>query len=66
MWMYLRTASSLITGEMWKELLENQGVPVRLHVVPEQAHLGCAAPCRVLIPKEKQRIAQEVLKESLK
>lgn len=66
MWVYLRTASSLITGEMWKELLENQAVPVQLHVEPEQAHLGSAAPRRVLIPKEKRRIAEEVLKESLK
>ncbi len=66
MWTYLRTASSLITAEMWKELLENQGVPVLLHVEPENAHLGCAAPRRVMIPKEKRRIAEEVLKETLR
>ena len=66
MWVYLRTASSLITAEMWKELLENQGVPVLLHTEPEKAHLGSAAQRRVMIPKEKRRIAEEVLKESLK
>jgi hypothetical protein len=65
MWVRLRETPSLVTGEMWKEMLENQGVPVWLHVEPEQAHLGACAPRVVMIPKEKRRIAQEVLKETL-
>lgn len=65
MWVYVRTASNLITAEMWKELLENQGVPTQLYVEPEQRRLGIGAPHQVLVPKEKKFIAEDVLRETL-
>lgn len=65
MWVYVRTASNLITAEMWRELLENQGVPTLLHVEPDKRHLGIGAPHEVLVPKEKKFIAEDVLRETL-
>ncbi|MBI2848838.1 MAG: hypothetical protein HYX88_01730 [Chloroflexi bacterium] len=61
MWTYFRTASNLVVAEMWKELLEGEGISCRL-VVTESDYRGELATYRILIPTGKEQVVEEVLR----
>ena len=63
-WELLATAPDQLTAEMWKELLEGEGIPA---LVPEAtfSFLGPSpVPCRLLVPEHRLEEAKAVL-ESL-
>ena len=61
MWTEVRIAPNLIVAEMWKELLEAEGIPTRL--LPESPAAGERASYRVLVPELKKHLIEEILRK---
>ena len=59
MWVQIKSASSLMIAEMWKEFFEGEGVPTRILIDPESDTVGESAKYRVLIPDEKDHVVEE-------
>jgi hypothetical protein len=63
MWVQVKSASNLMLAEMWKELFEGEGVPTRLLPDPESPGVGETAIYRVLVPREKTHVIEEILRK---
>jgi hypothetical protein len=64
MWVQIKTASSLMIAEMWKEFFEAEGIPTRILPDPESNTTGESAKYRVLIPEEKDHVVEEILRKA--
>ena len=64
MWVQIKTASSLMIAEMWKEFFEGEGVPTRILIDPDSQTVGESAKYRVLIPEEKDHVVEEILRKA--
>ena len=64
MWLQIKTASSLMIAEMWKEFFEGEGVPTRILIDPDSKTVGELASYRVLIPEEKDHVVEEILRKA--
>lgn len=62
--MQIKSASSLIIAEMWKEFFEAEGVPTRILIDPESDNAEEPAKYRVLIPEEKDHVVEEILRKA--
>jgi hypothetical protein len=63
MWVQVKSASNLMIAEMWKELFEGEGVPTRILPAPESPRVGETAIYRVLVPREKTHVIEEILRK---
>jgi hypothetical protein len=61
MWIEIRTAPNRMIAEMWKELLEAEGIPTRL--LPEKIGAGDMAKHRVLVPELKKHLIEDILRK---
>ena len=63
MWVEFRKASNLMLAEMWKEVLEGEGLPA--HILPEGDILDWSerAPFKVYVPKGREHVAEEILRK---
>ena len=61
MWVQVKTASSLIVAEMWKEFFEGEGIPT--WVRPEGVGRGEGDRYRILVPRERTHLVEEVLRK---
>ena len=63
MWVDYKKAPNLMIAEMWKEVLEGEGLPVRL--LPESGILDYAesVPFRVMVPRGREHVADEILRK---
>ena len=63
MWVDFKRAQNLIIAEMWKEVIEAEGLPVR--ILPEGNILdwGEQVPFRVMVPKGREHVAEEILRK---
>ena len=64
MWTEIARAPNLMIAEIWKELFDMEGVTAL--IVPEGevwAGAGEGAPRRILVPKSKLHVAEEVLRK---
>lgn len=64
MWVQIKSASSLMIAEMWKEFFEAEGVPTRILPDPESDKAAESAKYRVLIPEEKDHVVEEILRKA--
>ncbi len=65
-WEYLVTAPDQLTAEMWRELLQNEGIPAMLQPRDAISFLGVSSmPCRLIVPEGLLNRAKEVLSEHL-
>ena len=64
MWVQIKSASSLMIAEMWKEFFEGEGIPTRLLVDPDSPTVGESAIYCVLIPEEKNHVVEEILRKA--
>jgi hypothetical protein len=48
-------------AEMWKDLLEAEGIPTR--ILPEKLGAGEIAPYRVLVPELKKHLIEDILRK---
>ena len=63
MWVEFKKAETLMLAEMWKEVLEAEGLPTR--ILPEGdirdwAHMESY---RIYVPKGREHVAEEILRK---
>ncbi len=63
MWVDYKRAPNLMLAEMWKEILEGEGLPVRL--LPEGGLLEYSerSAFRVMVPRGREHVADEILRK---
>ena len=63
MWVDYKKTPNLITAQMWKDLLEGEGLPT--NIIPEGDILDWAedAAFRVMVPKGREHVADEILRK---
>jgi hypothetical protein len=63
MWVEIKKAPSLATAETWKEFLEGEGIPTRILPESGEAPGRELATYRILVPREKEHLIEEVLRK---
>ncbi|MBM3958276.1 MAG: hypothetical protein FJ314_00660 [SAR202 cluster bacterium] len=63
MWVDYKKAPNLLIAEMWKDLLEGEGLPTK--IIPEGDILDWAerVPFRILVPRGREHVADEILRK---
>ncbi len=63
MWVDYLKAPNLIVAEMWKNLLEGEGLPTM--ILPEGDILDWAeeSPFKVMVPRGREHVADEILRK---
>ena len=63
MWVDYMKAPNLIIAEMWKHILEGEGLPTRL--LPESGILdwGEQAHFRIMVPRGREHVADEIIRK---
>jgi|TARA_Y100000590_G_C15497268_1_gene930152 hypothetical protein len=62
-WVDYLKVPNLVIAEMWKNLLEGEGLPTR--VLPDGNLLDWAetTPFRVMVPRGREHVADEILRK---
>ena len=62
-WIEFKKVPSLMLAEMWKELLEGEGLPTR--ILPEGDNLSWSegVPFIVYVPKGREDVVDEILRK---
>ena len=63
MWAEVRQAPNLMLAEMWKELFEGEGIPTQILPVNGGAPNRELVAYRILVPKDRQHLIQEILRK---
>ena len=63
MWVDYMNVSSLIVAEMWKELLEGEGLPAKLLPEGDIRNWNEKASFRVMVPRGREHVADEILRK---
>ena len=63
MWVDYIKAPDLITAEMWKELLEGEGLPTKLLPAGDILDWGERVPFRIMVPRGREHVADEILRK---
>lgn len=63
MWVEYKKTANLLTAEMWKNLLEGEGLPAK--ILPEGDILDWSerVPFRVFVPLNREHVADEILRK---
>jgi hypothetical protein len=63
MWVDFKKAPNLVIAEMWKELLEGEGLPTQ--ILPEGDILtwGELVAYRIMVPRGREHVAEEILRK---
>ena len=65
-WVYLTTAPNQLTAEMWRGLIQGEGLPVMIRFGDTASYLGVtAAPCRLMVPANHLEEALAFVRERL-
>lgn len=63
MWIEYKRTPNLIVAEMWKEIIEGEGLPVRLLPVGDIQDYGEQVEFRVMVPRGREHVADEILRK---
>ena len=63
MWVEYMKAPNLIIAEMWKQLLEGEGLPTRILPEGDIMDWSEVAPFRVMVPRGREHVADEILRK---
>ena len=63
MWVDYMNVSSLIVAEMWKELLEGEGLPAKLLPEGDIRNWNEKVSFRVMVPRGREHVADEILRK---
>jgi len=63
MWVDYRKAPNLMIAEMWKDVLEGDGLPTKLLPEGDIMTWGERVAYRVLVPKGREHVADEILRK---
>ena len=63
MWVEYKRVDSFIIAEMWKEILEGEGLPTRLLPQGDISEWSETAPFRVMVPRGREHVADEIMRK---
>ena len=63
MWTEFKRTPVLITAEMWKEVLEAEGLPTRLLPDGDILDMGERVTIRIMVPRGREHVAEEILRK---
>ena len=63
MWVEYRRAPNLMIAEMWQDVLEGDGLPTRILPEGDITTWGERRPFKVLVPKGREHVADEILRK---
>lgn len=63
MWVDYRKAPNLMVAQMWKDVLEGDGLPTRILPEGDMVTWGERVAFRVLVPKGREHVADEILRK---
>ncbi len=63
MWVEYKRVPNLMMAEMWLEVLEGEGLPVRLLPEGDITGYGEQMPFRVMVPRGREHVADEILRK---
>ena len=63
MWVEYKKAPNLAIAEMWKQLLEGEGLPTRLLPEGDIRDWGEQAAFRIMVPRGREHVADEILRK---
>ena len=63
MWVEFRKAPNLMLAEMWKEVLEGEGLPARILPDGDILNWSERAPFTVYVAKGREHVAEEILRK---
>jgi hypothetical protein len=63
MWVDYKRAPNLMLAEMWKEILEGEGLPVRLLPEGDLLEYGETSAFRIMVPRGREHVADEILRK---
>ena len=63
MWVEFKQAPNLMMAEMWKEVLESEGLPTRILPQGDILDWGERVPFRVYVPQGREHVAEEILRK---
>ena len=63
MWVEYKKAPNLMIAEMWKEIIEGQGLPVQLLPEGDIRDYGERVPFRIMVPRGREHVADEILRK---
>ena len=63
MWVEFKQAPNLMMAEMWKEVLEGEGLPTRILPEGDILDWGERVPFKIYVPKGREHVAEEILRK---
>ena len=63
MWTEFKRVQNLITAEMWKEVLEGEGLSTRILPDGDILDWGERIPFLIMVPKGREHVAEEILRK---
>lgn len=63
MWVEVKQAKNLMIAEMWKELIEGEGIPARIMPLSGLPIGQEFAAYRIYVPKDKKHVFDEVMRK---
>ncbi len=63
MWVEYRTVPNLMMAQMWKDVLEGDGLPTKILPVGDIMEWGERVPFKVYVPKGREHVADEILRK---
>ncbi len=63
MWVDYMKAPNLIIAEMWKQVLEGEGLPTMLLPEGDILDWGELVPFRIMVPRGREHVADEIIRK---
>lgn len=63
MWIDYKKAPCLMVAEMWKNLLEGEGLPAKILPEGEIMDWSERSAFRVMVPKGREHVADEIIRK---
>ena len=63
MWVEYKTAPNLMIAEMWKDVLEGDGLPTKILPVGDILTWDERVPFKVYVPNGREHVADEILRK---
>ena len=63
MWVEFKQAPNLMMAEMWKEVLEGEGLPTRILPEGDILDWGERVPFKIYVPNGREHVAEEIIRK---
>ncbi|MBM3925913.1 MAG: hypothetical protein FJ320_08000 [SAR202 cluster bacterium] len=63
MWVDFMKAPNLMVAEMWKEVIEAEGLPVRLLPEGDIRDWSERSTFRIMVPRGREHVAEEIVRK---